>query len=316
MKLKITSGEVLVGDPCYLGRYELSSIEIPDGEYNVNTVMLKLDALGDGEYVKELVLLAKGVKSNSMKWNKEFSISVDSGLAGFFDSDTEQLGDIYLDKWYDTHICDMKGYASETLNSGAVVSVAGIGDGSYNVFVAEQNGVIVGVKIVYFSELDIKYYNTPTLWSREGLLVYHSSNLNAPIYAVPKNKMQSLALVGIKKDDMFGVIDFDVNERKADGTKIKTELAKFSTPKDGRLAKLFRLSEDKNDISLPSGSFIFTDKEKLTKAGNDMNKLISVGDSKSTILGYIKFEAPTGTYSMAVDYDGGYVAAIRISRTK
>lgn len=317
MNLKITSGKVIVSDPCYINDGNMGEVmSVPNGVYDVKLITMKVEGLGSGSYNKELVALAKGKSAGGVNWTRAGSIAVDSGTAGFFDSNVcDGMTEDDIEYWYDDEIIDLDGLTS-LFNGNGCASETAMGDGGYDVFIAEDGGKIVGFKVVFLSELDIKYYNTPTLWSREGLLVYHSSNLNAPIYAVPKNKMQSLALVGIKKDDMFGVIDFDVNERKADGTKIKTELAKFSTPKDGRLAKLFRLSEDKNDISLPSGSFIFTDKEKLTKAGNDMNKLISVGDSKSTILGYIKFEAPTGTYSMAVDYDGGYVAAIRISRTK
>lgn len=312
MKLKITSGEVLVGDPCYLGRYELSSIEMPNGEYNVNTVMLKLDALGGGEYVKELVLLAKGVKSNSMKWTKEFGISVDSGLAGFFDSDTEQLGDIYLDKWYDTHVCDMKGYASETLNSGAVVSLAGIGDGSYNVFVAEQNGVIVGVKIAYFSEKDVLYYNTPSLDTGRPLMLFHTTDMKNPIYVVPRTKHRFEAFIKSELKGTFGVVVLDADAT----TDIDTEIVQFKQPKDGAVAKLFKLSKTGKDIKLDDGDFVFTTSEYLGKCGGDLSKLLaSPATTNNKALKYIRIPAKGGVYGMVVDLDKGKVVAIRVGKT-
>lgn len=313
MNIKITSGKVLVGDPCYLGRYEYRSVEIPNGEYKVEAAMLKLDALGGGEYVRELVLLAKGVKANSVKWVEEFGVSVDSGLAGFFDSQTEKLGDMYLDKWYDNYIFDMEDYASETLNNRAVVSSAGIGDGSYSVLVAKQNGKVVGIKIVYLTEKDIMYYNTPTLDTGKPLLLFHTSNMKTPIYSVPQNRHSFEAFIKAESNGTFGVVSLDAD----DTSEVTSEIIQFKQPEEGSLSKLFRLSKTGKDISVGDGAFVFTTSKYLDACEGNLDKLLAspqMTNNKS--MKYIKIPAKSGVYGAVVDLFKGKVVAIRIGRTQ
>ena len=317
MNIKITSGKVIISDPWYINTAEMGAVlSVSNGVYEINVTTVKVAGLGAGVYNKELVGLAKGRSGSGLKWERAGSIDVESGAAGFFDSNVSSgMSEDEFEEWYDDAIPDMKGLTSLFGGRGCA-SATSIGDGGYNVFVAKEGNRIVGFKIVFLSDIDIKYYNTPTLWSRDGLLVYHTSNLSAPLYAVPKDKMRSLSLIGIEKNGVFGVIDFDANELKGDGDKINTELAKFIVPKSGVIAKLFRLSEDRHDVSVPSGSFIFTDKKGVEYVYGNIDRLLDRGSRlDGTSLSYIKFDAPAGTYSMAIDYDEGRIVAIRVSKT-
>lgn len=262
--IKIATGKVIISDPWYINASNMgASLNVPNGTYAVVVTTTKVAGLGAGLYNKELVGVAKGKSTSGLKWEKAGSIDVDSGAAGFFDSNvSEGMTEEEFEEWYDGAIPDMRGLTS-LFDGRGCASATAIGDGGYNVFIAREGNKVVGFKIVFLSDIDIKYYNTPTLWSRDGLLVYHSSNLNTPLYAVPKDRMQSLSLVGAEKNGIFGIIDFVTNEYKSDSDKFKTELAKFATHKSGVIAKIFKLSEDRHDVSLPSGSFIFTDKNVM-----------------------------------------------------
>lgn len=327
MNIKITSGKVLVCDPCYLseGSRFGSMIAIPNGIYDVSVNKVKVAGLGGETYNKELVLLAKGKSDKTLKWGKSNFMAVDSGTAGFFDSSVRKMSESDLDEWYDDEIVDMVGLTSFFNGSGAASETA-MGDGSYDIFTAKEGNVVVGVKIVFLSDIDIKYYNTPTMWSREGLAVYHTSNPSSPLYEVPKSYATSCAFIGMESKGVFGVLDFDVSEGMVGKKDIRTDIVQFKIPKEGKLAKVFKLSYDKDEVSLPSGHFILVDKKTLAEeCGGDINKLLSKPSVKNTSIKYIKFSAPAGVYGMAIDrrkdskassFDLAKVVAIRISKTR
>lgn len=326
MEIKITSGKVIAVDPCFAKDYKKMGevINVSNGDYALSSGKTKL-MLGISEetYTKDVTMIKKGVSQAGLKWESSGGGggAVDSGMAGFFDAGiVNSISDTEYEEWYYDYLIDIDKLT--TFFEGRVAaSPTAFGDGGFDVHIAKKGSEVVGVRIVFITERDIEFYNTPTLGAGRSTVIYHTSNLSAPLYEVPYNVSASRQFVSMTNGEVFGVIDFD-EQYDADPSAIDTILAKFKTPKDGRLAKIFRLSESKEDVKLSAGSFIITDKTILKQFNGDINRLLSVKPRVPTNLNYIKFDAPAGVYSIALDCkrsEGsmvsgpGYVVAIRIS---
>ena len=314
-KLKITSGKVVVTDPCYLGESIDSEISVANGMYDVYQTKIKIQGLDNGEYVKELVMVKSGENGKALKWmDRGKGINVDSGTAGFFDYDTAMV--FFSDRniedeiayWYDDNIVDLDGIES-FFDGSAVVSPTAMGDGHYSIEIAKNGKITVGIKLVFVTDKDIIYYNTPTLFLSDDVMLFHSSDLNTPLLTFPKAKVRRDSYVKTAAKGVVGVSVFD-KEEIINPTSV---LATFKVPKEGRLASIFRLSEDKHDVSLEKGFILITTKEQLTKA-----KAKSVGDLIQTHGGcthwlyFIKIDIEKGVYSVATDECNGKIVSIKI----
>ena len=317
-KLKITSGKVVVTDPCYLGESIDSEISVANGMYDVYQTKIKIQGLDNGEYVKELVMVKSGENGKALKWmDRGKGINVDSGTAGFFDYDTAMV--FFSDRniedeiayWYDDNIVDLDGIES-FFDGSAVVSPTAMGDGHYSIEIAKNGKITVGIKLVFVTDKDIIYYNTPTLFLSDDVLVFHSSNLTTPLITFPKAKVKRDSFVKTTAKGVIGVSIFD----KEEIVNPASVLATFKIPKEGKLASLFRLSEDKHDISLEKGFIVITTKTLIekSKAANLGELLQTNGDDKYW-LDYIKLDIEKGIYSVATDICNGKIVSIKIGRT-
>ncbi len=324
MDIKITSGKVVVVDPCFAKDYRSMGtvISLSNGDYTLTTSKVKLKlGIGEESYLKDVTMVKKGVSATGLEWHDAGGFEVDSGLGGFFDeSIIGSMSEDEYEGWYYDELIAVENL--DTFHGNRVaVSPTAFGDGAYDVQVAKKGSDVVGVRMVFVTEHDIEFYNTPTLGAGRSTVIYHTSNLAAPLYEVPYHMSRRRQFVSLTKGKVFGVIDFE-ERYETDTNDINTVLAKFKTPKDGKLAKIFRLSESKEDVRLVAGSFSITDKTILSQLNGDVNRLLSIKPRVPTNLNYIKFDAPEGTYSIALDCrrdrdsrtsSPGYVVAIRIS---
>lgn len=178
MTNKINLGkEVIVTDPCYTIPTWCQKIvdNVLPGEYHV--FVKKYDCEGWGVRNSMLTAIHKDYVGKKLKWSEEGPrgiIGVDSGQAGIFnittyrkDDEDVPLGDgdiAFLsqfptdnegDKWY-TKIC------SHTLGGknwghyeNGVVCTSGLGDGGYDLFVAQnRNKKVVGFTVDFGIEDD------------------------------------------------------------------------------------------------------------------------------------------------------------------
>ena len=324
MDIKITSGKVVAVDPCFAKDYKSMGevINLSNGDYTLSTSKVKLKlGISEESYIKDVTMLKKGVSATGLEWHDTGWFEVDSGLGGFFDeSIIGSMSDDEYEGWYYDELIAVENL--DTFHDSRVaVSPTAFGDGAYEVQVAKKGSSVVGVRMVFVTDHDIEFYNTPTLGAGKTTVIYHTSNLTVPLYEVPYELSRRRQFVSLAKGKVFGVIDFE-ERYETDTNGVNTVLAKFKTPKDGRLAKIFRLSNTKEDVKLGAGSFIITDKTIVKQLNGDINRLLSIKPRVPTNLNYIKFDAPEGTYSIALDCrrdkdskvsGPGYVVAIRIS---
>ena len=150
--------KVLVSDPCYeYPTWCTGTLEnVKPGNYNTNVIYYKdTDNFFNGR-VGELIAIHESYTNKDLPWQiTEADIGVDSGQCGIFDF--EQVKDIIgagewdeEDKFY-AKACactdDDKQY--DEMGNYGVVSRSGVGDGSYDLYVADIDGEIVGIKVVF-----------------------------------------------------------------------------------------------------------------------------------------------------------------------
>jgi len=156
---EVTSGELVVSDPCYsLGTWCAGTIiDVKNGEWEAK-VENRDEGLW-GSRCAELVAYHTDHQFNHGPWEKaSFDVGVDSGQAGIFDKPFFNSHDEYggfNDNWYE-EVCQitLKDPGAGVLKGG-VVSSSGYGDGGYDAFAAkDSNGAVVAVKIVFIPECD------------------------------------------------------------------------------------------------------------------------------------------------------------------
>ena len=159
-KIKLKD-KVYVTDPCYgTDVWCMKYIDnIAPGEY---VCFIKVSDEGTWGHrvselhvVKESFLRASDEDLNEIPYDNEplsCVIGVDSGQCGIFDADyyeEHQPDDDYdnLNSWY-RKVCELTYHAGITDGLG-VATASGYGDGSYPLFVAEEEDKIVAMKIVF-----------------------------------------------------------------------------------------------------------------------------------------------------------------------
>lgn len=152
---KITSGKVILTDPCY--KFDAKKV-VParNGHWTIST---RVNRQG---YICELVAFHKDTSKFLITAKElEFTCPVDSGQAGIFDAElyARHQGGKYgqLDTFYG-QVCYL---TCDTEQSGGVVTIdddtfgavstSGYGDGDYRMEGSFYNGELVGISI-YFDE--------------------------------------------------------------------------------------------------------------------------------------------------------------------
>lgn len=141
---ELKSGLMGVGDPCHDG--SSSTFDALNGEWRV---VVEYSTTKWGRRVKSLLVSnTEGRPVGS--YEKIGLVHVDSGQAGFFDSEIE---DLLSEQYYD-EICDITGTTNQggSIGRGAFSST-GYGDGSYDVSVRrDANGKVTEAVIDYVLE--------------------------------------------------------------------------------------------------------------------------------------------------------------------
>lgn len=153
--------KVLVSDPCYENDIRCTEVveNVKEGNYTTNVAYWKDSDPVFNNRVAELEVILDGVDKDTLNWEiTEADISVDSGKCGIYDyksvKDIVGTGECNEKDTFYGQACqctDAKEQYSE-LNSYGVVSRSGIGDGSYDLYIAKQDNQVVGIKIVYLDK--------------------------------------------------------------------------------------------------------------------------------------------------------------------
>jgi hypothetical protein len=167
----VNSGKVVVSDPCYdRGTWCQAVLEnVKNGEWIAD--VKQSDEGSWGIRNAELIAYHSGYgMPKDYQWTKtSHDIGVDSGQAGIYDDNFYRndslIGEIKnslhfnLDedgeRFYSLN-CDL---TCRTENNGGVmeqgvVSTSGYGDGGYDLFIVEQDGQVVAMKVVFISDED------------------------------------------------------------------------------------------------------------------------------------------------------------------
>ncbi|ASA23298.1 DUF4241 domain-containing protein [Paenibacillus donghaensis] len=160
---EITSGKLVVSDPCYELNTETIIMGVLDKALNGTWVsqVEKTEVRDWGEACSKLMACHSSVAEQAeyLEWVKcHFIVGVDSGQAGIFDINKYRIPDAVpqeLDSqgdsdWYFA-CCDITESSLEAgVIDGGVVSHTGIGDGAYGAYIATNHqNYIIGVKIVF-----------------------------------------------------------------------------------------------------------------------------------------------------------------------
>lgn len=174
---KINLGSsVIVSDPCYEIPTWCQQIvdNVLPGVYIVD--IEKSNQGGWGSRISELSCIHENYKYKHIPLNpSDIPIGVDSGQAGIFDLDTyrddegsksygieKEFDDDWSkhnkedgDEWYN-RMCKLTLSKDGWGNyDNGVVSSSGYGDGSYTLLLAEVDGKVVGLKIIFIDDEDI-----------------------------------------------------------------------------------------------------------------------------------------------------------------
>ena len=157
---------VYVTDPCYNtttwcqklldnvspGRYKCFVIVSDEGDWGHRVSELhvvKEETFGKYKELEDIPYKAEPLNC---------TIGVDSGQCGVFDAEyyeKYQPDDDYdnPDSWY-RKICELT-YNAGTIDNLGVATASGYGDGSYPLYVAEENNEVVAIKVVFIEEEEI-----------------------------------------------------------------------------------------------------------------------------------------------------------------
>ena len=154
--------KVYISDPCYqiMTWCQAYLSDVLPGEYACFIKMFE-------ERVAELLVVHKdflGIHHNEAEEvpfciDYVFSLGVDSGQMGIFDADyyeENQPNDDFnnTSSWY-RRVCDTTcEQDAGVLDNLGVVSSSGYGDGSYPLYISEEDDKIVAMKVVFIDEED------------------------------------------------------------------------------------------------------------------------------------------------------------------
>jgi len=160
---EVNSDQLVVSDPCYELNTTTMNMGVLDNVLSGTWIgqVEKVEVRDWGEACSKLTAFHHSVaeQESYLEWVKcPFIVRVDSGQAGIFDMSKYRItganaptGSTDTDSvWYDS-CCDITESGEEAgVMDGSVVSRAGMGDGTYGVYMTtnDQNQV-VGVKIVF-----------------------------------------------------------------------------------------------------------------------------------------------------------------------
>ncbi|MDR0268860.1 DUF4241 domain-containing protein [Paenibacillus sp.] len=168
-QFEITSGKVVVSDPCYELR-DTIIMGVLDNVLNGtwNAQVYKTEVRDWGETCSKLIASHStfAERQDELSWIKgDFIVGVDSGQAGIFDVNHYRLPDPVVQEmepnttdsdWYYA-CCDITESEEEAgVLDGGVVSHTGLGDGAYAAYyAANDQNQIIGVKIIFIKDADL-----------------------------------------------------------------------------------------------------------------------------------------------------------------
>lgn len=159
--IEVKDGRLIVTDPCYeVGTWCQGEVSVKNGFYAAYAVITNEGFWG--KRVAELVIVKDGVDDFDLfsPLDLDFEVGVDSGQAGFFNTDyfAEHQPDDDWDNeksWY-RRVCDITcntEYSCGTIDGEGVVSESGYGDGGYCCYPAyDKDEEIVGLRIVFIED--------------------------------------------------------------------------------------------------------------------------------------------------------------------
>ena len=318
--LKITSGAMKIVDPCMLGgdKWE-TAIKVPNGAYAATINYVNIKAFGDDNKTgKEIVFCTKPhmAKLKAAKWESVGSVPVDSGLTGVFDGSLHISG-LARDEWYEDEVVGMYADVKTFFDGKGVISKTAFGDGPYDILVAKSGNVVIAVKIVFVSDEDIEYYNTPTLSVDGDVLIFHSSEPMYPLARIKGNGLYDsfVRLPESDTDIIGGIVRYEeYKERPALGS-VVTEQVKLNTNDFAKLFDLMSISLlGGNTAKLRvDGEFIITSSKQLGRGGTLEHLKKSNGEYnfKST-----SFKASKGKYAVVAEKIKGRIVGVSIRKIK
>lgn len=153
---QVTSGAVVVTDPCYEEDENSSNrIEVPNGTYNAYVDVVGNEITrGWGNRVANLIIMKSGYAPETYKAHQvidaTFEVGVDSGQAGVFDASKVHLTNSEdYDSW-----CSLSSSKNHSgVMSYGAVSSSGYGDGGYRCCILKNSsGVVEGIVVVFIEE--------------------------------------------------------------------------------------------------------------------------------------------------------------------
>jgi hypothetical protein len=165
-QFEITSGSIIISDPCYQ-RGIWCSAGINNAKKGTWTAKAKTGEVpGWGNRCWELIATHKkfqDISSDSITEEVEAEIGVDSGQCGIFDSQDfpEEKGSYKdPDSWY-KRVCKKTDAIEGGVIKGGYVTRSGFGDGGYSCFISKDSNhnQVIAVKIVFIEDEDISTRN-------------------------------------------------------------------------------------------------------------------------------------------------------------
>lgn len=157
------SGTVILSDPCYPKSYTEGRMKLSGKVNNIKKGKWKVEVLEDEETSRntEIITYHESYKGHidSEKWKEfSFSVCVDSGQAGIFDTDiypdSESTGEYEDRKTFYGKCCELTLNGSNwgIVDKGGIVSSSGWGDGSYPSYYVKKGNEIIAMRIVFIGE--------------------------------------------------------------------------------------------------------------------------------------------------------------------
>lgn len=134
-KFECKSGTLFALDPCHTDQHGNGSIEVKKGVWNA--YLIQQDEGDWGIRNAELMILHEDYKLPDIlkaPWDISFNVAVDSGQAGFFDSEIKTGGEYDEPNSFYGKCCHITldtQHVAGILEEGGVVSSSGLGDGGY-----------------------------------------------------------------------------------------------------------------------------------------------------------------------------------------
>lgn len=150
-EIKITGNRLMVSDPIYQTGVWCQAIvsNVKSGTFVGQVLRKEVIYKGSklGEYNEELTAIHKDHLGSKISWKSvaAYKVGVDSTRVGIYDMSSFNGGDKDWILFQERMIKNSVGGA--ILNG--VVAQSGLGDGEYNVYVAEKDGQVIGIKVKF-----------------------------------------------------------------------------------------------------------------------------------------------------------------------